>query len=47
MLYNFELQMLGILLLPVMTAAGILMWFKRRKANQGLTDAESKDSLNI
>ena len=47
MLYNFELQMLGILLLPVMTAAGISLWFKRRKANQGLTDAENKDSLNI
>jgi hypothetical protein len=39
--------MLGVLLLPVMTAAGIFMWFKRRKTNQGLTDAENKDSLNI
>ena len=47
MLYNFELQMLGVLLLPVMAAAGIFLWFKRRKANQGLTDAENKDSLNI
>jgi uncharacterized iron-regulated membrane protein len=47
MLYNFELQMLGVLLLPVMTAAGIFLWFKRRKANQVLTDAENKDSLNI
>ncbi|MGY5140606.1 MAG: hypothetical protein ACW9W9_04275 [Candidatus Nitrosopumilus sp. Bin_571-38] len=47
MLYNFELQMLGVLLLPVMTAAGIFLWFKRRKANQELTDAENNDSLNI
>ena len=47
MLYNFELQMLGVLLLPVMAAAGIFLWFKRRKANQELTDAENKDSLNI
>ena len=41
--------MLGVLLLPlpVMTAAGIFLWFKRRKANQELTDAENKDSLNI
>ena len=39
--------MLGVLLLPVMTAAGIFLWFKRRKANQGLSDAENKDSLNI
>ena len=47
MLYSFELQMLGVLLLPVMAAAGIFMWFKRRKANQELTDAENNDSLNI
>lgn len=47
MLYNFELQMLGVLLLPAMIAAGIFMWFKRRKVNQELSDAENKDSLGI
>jgi len=47
MLYNFELQMLGTILLPVMLAGGIFLWLKRRKANQGLTDAENTDSLNI
>jgi len=47
MLYNFELQILGVLLLPVMLAAGIFMWFKRRKANQELSDAENLDSANI
>ena len=39
--------MLGVLLLPVMVAAGIIMWYKRRKANQGLVDAENEDSPNI
>ncbi|MGY5147756.1 MAG: hypothetical protein ACW9W4_07145 [Candidatus Nitrosopumilus sp. bin_7KS] len=47
MLYNFELQILGVLLLPVMLAAGIFMWFKRRKANQELSDSENLDSANI
>ena len=47
MLYGFELQMLGVLLLPVMLAAGIFMWFKRRKANQELSDGENPDSANI
>ena len=46
MLYNFELQILGVLLLPVMLTAGIFMWFKRRKANQELSDAENLDSAN-
>lgn len=46
MLYHFELQMLGVILLPVMLAAGIFMWFKRKKANQELSDAESTDSTN-
>ncbi len=47
MLYNFELQMLGMLLLPVMVAGGIIMWLKRRKANQELTDTENDDSKSI
>lgn len=47
MLYHFELQLLGVLLLPAMLAAGIFMWYKRRKANQELSDAENTDSLGI
>jgi len=47
MLYHFELQMLGVILLPVMLAAGIFMWFKRKKATQELSDTESADSTNI
>ncbi len=46
MLYHFELQMLGVILLPVMLAAGIFMWFKRKKANQELSDTGSTDSTN-
>ena len=44
MLYHFELQMLGVLLLPALLAAGIFMWYKRRKANQELTDVENDES---
>ena len=47
MLYNFELQMLGVLLLPALLAAGIFMWYKRRKANQELSDAENDESSNF
>jgi len=38
MFYHFELQMLGVLLLPALLAAGIFMWYKRRKENQELSD---------
>ena len=47
MLYNFELQMLGVLLLPALLAAGIFMWYKRRKANQELSDAENDEPPNF
>jgi len=46
MLYHFELQLLGTILLPAMLAAGILMWYKRRKANQELENAENEESQN-
>jgi uncharacterized iron-regulated membrane protein len=47
MLYSFELQLLGAILLPVMLVAGIVMWYKRRKANQELSDAENQNSPNL
>ena len=31
MLYHFELQMAGIILLTAMTVGGISLWLKRRK----------------
>ena len=48
MLYSFELQMLGVLLLPVMAAGGIFLWFKRRKARKELeAAAENDESQNL
>lgn len=31
MLYHFELQMAGVILLTAMTVGGISLWLKRRK----------------
>jgi len=47
MLYNFELQMLGAILLPVMLAGGIFLWFKRRKARKELETAENDETQNL
>ncbi len=48
MLYNFELQMLGVILLPVMTVGGIFLWLKRRKARKELEAAtENDESQNL
>ena len=47
MLYHFELQLLGAILLPVMLVAGIVMWYKRRKTDQELSDAENENSPNL
>ncbi|MDF2421912.1 MAG: hypothetical protein OPY06_02770 [Nitrosopumilus sp.] len=47
MLYNFELQMLGAILLPAMLAGCVFLWLKRRKANHAAADAENEDSSNI
>jgi len=47
MLYHFELQMLGVLLLPALLAAGIFMWYKRRKANQELSDTKNDKSSSF
>ena len=47
MLYNFELQLLGAILLPVMLVAGIVLWYKRRKADQELSDVDNENSPNL
>ncbi len=36
MLYSFELQMMGVLLLTAMAAGGVSLWFKRRRERQEL-----------
>ena len=43
MFYNFELQMVGVILLPVMTSLGIYLWFKRRKVRKELEETTEND----
>ena len=43
MLYSFELQMMGVILLTAMTAGGISLWFKRRKARKELENTAEND----
>ena len=43
MFYSFEMQMLGVILLPVMLAGGIFLWLKRRKARKKLEMAADSD----
>ncbi len=48
MLYQFELQMMGVILLTVMTVGGISLWFKRRKARKELENtAENDETQNF
>jgi len=48
MLYQFELQMMGVILLTAMTVGGISLWFKRRKARKELeTAAENDETQNL
>ncbi len=48
MFYHFEIQMVGVIILPVMLAVGLLVWFRRRRADKELSDAQNDgDSLNI
>jgi len=37
--------MVGALLLPVMTALGIILWFKRRKARKELEKSTENDDV--
>ncbi len=43
MFYSFEIQMVGAILLPVMAAVGICLWFKRRRARKKLEMAAESD----
>jgi len=43
MFYHFELQMVGVILLPVMAAVGIFLWFKRRKVRKELEETAKND----
>ena len=43
MLYSFELQMMGVILLTAMTVGGISLWFKRRKERKELENTAEND----
>ncbi len=43
MLYSFELQMMGVILLTAMTVGGISLWLKRRKMRKELDEATEND----
>ncbi len=47
MLYHFELQLIGAILLPAMLVVGIVMWYKRRKSDQELSDNENENSSDF
>ncbi len=47
MLYSFELQMAGVILLTAMAAGAISLWFKRRKVQQEMKTLENKESENL
>ncbi|MCV0367444.1 MAG: hypothetical protein K5798_09330 [Nitrosopumilus sp.] len=44
MLYQFELQMAGVILLTAMAVGGISLWLKRRKLNKELQDSAEADN---
>lgn len=43
MLYSFELQMAGIILLTAMAAGGISLWLKRRRAQKEIDEAKNDE----
>jgi hypothetical protein len=43
MLYSFELQMMGVILLTAMTVGGISLWLKRRKERKDLENIGTND----
>jgi hypothetical protein len=47
MLYNFELQMMGVILLTAMVVGGISLWYKRRKLRKELEAQENDDTQNF
>tara|TARA_B100000470_G_C19473376_1_gene251164 strand:- start:10 stop:144 length:135 start_codon:yes stop_codon:yes gene_type:complete len=44
MLYSFELQIMGVILLTAMGAGGISLWYKRRKIRKDLENQENNDA---
>jgi len=46
-LYSFELQMMGVILLSAMVAGGISLWYKRRKLRKELESHENDEIDNL
>lgn len=46
MLYSFELQMAGVILLTAMAIGGISLWIKRRRERQQFESASDSDGLS-
>ena len=47
MLYHFELQMAGVILLSAMTIGGISLWLKRRKDELKEKDEFNEDNQSL
>ncbi|MFQ5781524.1 MAG: hypothetical protein ACE5GR_00545 [Nitrosopumilus sp.] len=47
MLYYFELQIAGVILLTAMAIGGISLWLKRRKDKKTIEDAKNDETQNI
>ena len=45
MLYHFELQMAGVILLTAMTVGGISLWLKRRRDKKMLEETSEYDEM--
>jgi len=43
MLYSFELQMAGIILLTAMAAGGVSLWLKRRREQKEIEEAKNDE----
>ncbi|WP_187146207.1 MULTISPECIES: hypothetical protein [Nitrosopumilus] len=43
MLYSFELQMAGVILLTAMAVGGITLWLKRRKERKELEASDNSE----
>ena len=47
MLYSFELQMMGVILLTAMFVGGVSLWYKRHKLRKELDVKENDDAQNL
>ena len=44
MFYSLELQMAGVILLTAMAAGGVSLWFKRRRIQKEIDEAQSDET---